>query len=884
MIALYWLKSLLRTTAGRTAAAAAGIALAVALTAILGVFVVSAAHKMTAQAIAHVPVDWQVEIAPGADTATIENALIGSGVANTLAAVDYANVDGFSASTGGTEQVTGEGRVIGIAPDYLTNFPHQVTLLSGSFDGPVLFSQTAANLHAGVGDAINVLRPGLSAISVKVAGVAAIPNVDALFQAVGVPPGLAPQSPPDNILILSAATWHSLFDTQRAARPESVRTQLHMLLDRGRLPGDPVSAYAAVKQMANHFEVRAVGSAALANNLAARLDGVRADALYAKVLFLFLGAPGVVLAALMSAAVAAAGRARRMREQALLRIRGASLGETLSMPAVEAVAVGLCGALAGLVLANGVLVVMGIDQSPGAAIGWETFAACAGFALALAVVLAPAARDARMLPVAQARADVEANTRPLWERLWLDIALLIVAAVIFWRVEDSGYEIVLASEGVAQTAVHYEAFLAPLALWAGLGLLWVRLSRYAFAGASGVVRSRALSLIAGDLAPTVAASLSRQASRLARGAGLLTLAAGFAVSTAVFNLTYDSQAHVDAELTNGADVNVTGSTAHPADARLDLIRSTPGVDVAQSMMHRFAYVGGDLQDIYGVDPASIGRATTIANAYFANGDAGATLAKLAGTPEGVLVSEETVRDFQLQPGDTVNLRLQSVADHQYHMVPFTFVGIAREFPTAPKDSFLVANEAYIAKSTGADAHEVVLVRSSDPAATAARLKSALTSDPALKVTGLGEVRSLISSSLTAVNLSALTRVELAYGLAMIGAAAGLVLGLGFVERQRTYAILKALGASTAQLGAFLRSEAALVTIAGLVFGTITGFAVAWMLVVMLAGVFDPPPKALVVPYWYLSVVLFGAIAVATAVVLAFGMAHRWIDVSALKPE
>ena len=42
-----------------------------------------------------------------------------------------------------------------------------------------------------------------------------------------------------------------------------------------------------------------VGSAALANNLAARLDGVRDDALYARVLFLFLGAPGVVLAALI---------------------------------------------------------------------------------------------------------------------------------------------------------------------------------------------------------------------------------------------------------------------------------------------------------------------------------------------------------------------------------------------------------------------------------------------------------------------------------------------------------------------------------------------------------------------------------------------------------
>ena len=102
-------------------------------------------------------------------------------------------------------------------------------------------------------------------------------------------------------------------------------------------------------------------------------------------------------------------------------------------------------------------------------------------------------------------------------------------------------------------------------------------------------------------------------------------------------------------------------------------------------MHRYAYVGADLQDLYGIDPRSIGKATTMANAYFNNRDAETTLAKLAATRDGVLVSEETVQDFQLQPGDTVNLRLQSAADHQYHVVPFTFVGVAGEFPTAPKD-------------------------------------------------------------------------------------------------------------------------------------------------------------------------------------------------------
>ena len=217
-------------------------------------------------------------------------------------------------------------------------------------------------------------------------------------------------------------------------------------------------------------------------------------------------------------------------------------------------------------------------------------------------------------------------------------------------------------------------------------------------------------------------------------------------------------------------------------------------------------------------------------------------------------------------------------------MPFTFVGIVREFPTAPKDSFLVANAVYVAKATGSDAREVVLVRSKDPAATARDLKFALASDPSLTVTSLGEVRSLISSSLTAVSLSALTEVELVFGLLLIGAAAGLVVGLGFAERHRTFAILTALGASASQLGAFLRSEAALVATAGLIFGAVTGLAVAWMLVALLSGVFDPPPEAMTIPYGYLAIVVIGVAVVAATVVVAFQRAHARANPAALKAE
>jgi len=114
----------------------------------------------------------------------------------------------------------------------------------------------------------------------------------------------------------------------------------------------------------------------------------------------------------------------------------------------------------------------------------------------------------------------------------------------------------------------------------------------------------------------------------------------FATSTAVFNTTYNAQARIDAELTNGADVTVTAPTASDPGSLLPRLAALPGVPAAQSMQHRFAYVGTDLQDLFGIDPVHIAEVTNLSNAYFVNGDARATLAALSARPDGVLVAAE----------------------------------------------------------------------------------------------------------------------------------------------------------------------------------------------------------------------------------------------------
>ena len=122
--------------------------------------------------------------------------------------------------------------------------------------------------------------------------------------------------------------------------------------------------------------------------------------------------------------------------------------------------------------------------------------------------------------------------------------------------------------------------------------------------------------------------------------------------------------------------------------------------------------------------------------------------------------------------------------------------------------------------------------------------------------------------LTAVDLSGLTRVELAFALVLAAASSGLVLALGLAERRRTFAIAAALGARPRQLGGFVWSEAIFVTLGGLLLGAVAGWALAEMLVKVLTGVFDPPPSSLAIPWSYLAVLV--ATTIAAMVVAATG--------------
>ncbi|MCY7341619.1 MAG: FtsX-like permease family protein, partial [Pseudonocardia sp.] len=496
---------------------------------------------------------------------------------------------------------------------------------------------------------------------------------------------------------------------------------------------------------------------------------------------------------------------------------------------------------------------------------WLGVAAALGLGIAGLTVLLPAWRDLRGATVSAGR-GAHLRPRPVWwMRYGLDVVLLALSGIVFWFTSQTNYSLVLAPEGVPTISVSYWAFAGPALLWVGVGLLGWRLVDLTL-GRGRTLVGRALRPLAGGLSPTVAGTLARGRRPLARSVVLLALALSFAASTATFNATYRQQAEVDAKLTNGADVTITQSPGVRVgpDAATG-IAAIPGVRGVEPIQHRFGYVGADLQDLYGVRPSTIPGVTALQDAYFQGGTARELMDTLAAAPDSILVSAETVKDFQLLPGDLLNLRLVDGRTGQLATVPFHYAGIVTEFPTAPKDSFFVANADYVASATGNDAVGAFLVDTGgqDTGAVADRLRAQL--GPSATVTDIASARGTIGSSLTSVDLAGLTRVELGFALVLAAGAGGLVLALGLAERRRSFVIARALGASPAQLRGFVLGEAAVLAVGGLAIGAAGGWVLSQMLVAVLTGVFDPPPSTLAVPWTYL-------LAIAALTVAAIGLA------------
>ena len=165
-------------------------------------------------------------------------------------------------------------------------------------------------------------------------------------------------------------------------------------------------------------------------------------------------------------------------------------------------------------------------------------------------------------------------------------------------------------------------------------------------------RAAALRPLAGELSSTVAATMGRQRRLLARALTLVALTVAFA------GLDRGLQLHLRA----------AGGGRRPAHQRRRRHRhrvarrrasgrseaaqlaARPRRRAVEPLQHRFAYVGADLQDLYGVRPATIGAAGQLQDAWFPGGSADQLMLDAGSKPDAILVSAETVKRLPAAPG------------------------------------------------------------------------------------------------------------------------------------------------------------------------------------------------------------------------------------------
>ena len=342
-------------------------------------------------------------------------------------------------------------------------------------------------------------------------------------------------------------------------------------------------------------------------------------------------------------------------------------------------------------------------------------------------------------------------------------------------------------------------------------------------------------------------SAARRAPSINRGLVIVALLLAFAVNLSVFSSTWDQQSLIDARLTVGSDIVVSGAVgAQP------VVAQTPGITGTTGLDHTYAYVGPDLQDVFAIDPATFLSGTSLRDSYFLGGTSHDMMSRLAAKPDAILVSKETITDYSLNLGDLLKLRTLDHRTGTFHVVPFHVAGIVQEFPSAPKDSFMVANLSYILKATHDPGPNVVFAQTSgNPSQVAQAVARRVTSKGAI-VKNISDQATQTASSITTVGLRGISRIEEAFALLLAAGALILYAVMAFAERRQELATMAALGKKPRSIAQFIWTEIVLIVVVAAALASVLGWILAEMLIAMMQHAFDPPPDHLAVPWGFLG--------------------------------
>ncbi|MFZ5917672.1 MAG: FtsX-like permease family protein [Chloroflexota bacterium] len=602
---------------------------------------------------------------------------------------------------------------------------------------------------------------------------------------------------------------------------------------------------------------------------------------------------------------------RQQTEIAVLRSRGASRWQVLGVYLLEGLIIGLLALILGLLLGQAIALAMGqvrsfltlVNRPPlPVRLSWSNLRFALGaLALALLTSLLPALSAAGHTVVTHKQEQARSLRRPLWQRFYLDFALLIPPFYGYYLLRQRGTISVNLGSGVSSDPFQNPLlFLVPTLFILALGLLLIRLFPLFMSGLAWLV-----GWLPGTPLMLALRHLARSSAHYTGPLLLLILTLGLAAFTASMALTVDDHLADQVYYEVGADLDVreTGESTQTAEEILGIEPAQPaqqeqgprwlflplsdhllvdGVTAAAragdyparstlSSREEGTFLGIDRVDFPGV---------AFFRPDFAAESLGGLMNLLALDGRALLVEQGFMWRNSLSVGDP--LRLELVMGRERHPVDFTIAGVLHLFPTLYPDDgpFFVGNLDYAFQQTGDEYPYDVWLRtdSQRPAADIVADLEGL----GFQVIGYDDARQMIVKEQTQPARQGL------FGVLSVGfvAAAGLtVLGFllyavfSFRRRFIELGVLRAIGLSVEQMAAFLAGEQLALIVTGAACGTLLGVTASRLFIPFLqvqAGAHPHTPPFVVQVAWadiFQIYAVFGAMLLAAVILMLSLLAH-----------
>lgn len=797
-------------------------------------------------------------VVPLADLAQSISQVEGVAAARQLSLVDL----GPDSLSSNSRTASGPAKLFGLDAGYAEHDP-AIKLIEGGLraDGAVLSVESAKAMHAKIGDTVRVALPDSTSFDVVVSGIADVSQARSLFSS-RRGSDLEAFIYSQNSAIISPAVFADkvipAFERAATARGSRLKNppvrEIDITVDRRFLAADPATALIQTKRIAAAVVAVAAHQDFLLDNMSNTLQVATGDATVAKRLFIFLGLPGGFLAAILAGYAGNVLADAQRREQATLRIRGASRRHLLRMLAIRTSGLSAAGSLVGLLLgyllATAILGRESLARATTSRLALSALLGCLGgfFTTGLALYVTGRRNIDREINEDRARL---ARAVPLWRRARLDIVGCVVvvvgtAAALHAHAFDGASGSVYFGRSVT---LNLCLLVLPIAVWFAGSLVAARVL--------GTVLHRtqpaSTGAVGAPLPSLYRLSVGRRPWAIGNGTIIVTLIVALTTSLAGFTSSYDAAKANDARYATGSDIHiVAGPTARRAYTtdQAGLFR-TDGVAQVSPVVYSIRNVilrsarTSDPANLAAIDPASFGSVAPLRNDNFPTGDADAVLRTLQTDPGAVLLSNHMAQFLKAKVGDTLHVLLARGTDDQIE-VDFHITGMFERLPGFPDGAdAMMSIHQYIA-NVPSKAPDFFLA--STITRSGADLRRALTSlgqGPAsadqLQITTRATTVARDQSSLAALNIAGLVDLDSTFALAMeIVTIAIFVFGL-LLQRRREYVTLRAQGLDLRTVRLLIAAEAGTVAIVGAIAGVLVGTAMGYYFVTVLRPLFVLPP-------------------------------------------